>query len=454
MNTALPPPDVALSVAELNRLAREALESRFPPLWVRGEISNLSRPPSGHLYFTLKDGSAQVRCTLWHTRAQRLSLTPANGMRVEARATVSLYEPRGDYQLNVESLRHAGLGTLHEAFLRLKAKLESEGLFDPAAKRPIPRYPQSIAIITSGQAAALRDVLATLARRAPHIPLQVVPTPVQGDGAGARIAAAFGTLMAQPEAQRPDVVLLVRGGGSLEDLWAFNEECVARAIHACPVAVICGVGHETDITIADFAADLRAATPTAAAEHASAGFADAAGRLAHLETMLSRAMQRHLDTARQRIDRGALRLIHPRERLARSRKQVDALGQHLEHVMTQRRTLAAHHVRHLAHSLHARRPDVTRLQPRVERLEQRLDSALARHLEQRHARLAALAAHLEHLSPDAVLARGYSITRDPRGRIVRDAATLAPGDAITVRVQRGALDATVNTCQPPGDSTA
>ena len=380
MESAPQTAELALSVSELNLRAREALEARFPPLWVRGEISNLTRAPSGHLYFTLKDSGAQVRCTLWRTRAQRLSLTPVNGMRVEVRATVSLYEPRGDYQLNVENLRHAGLGTLHEAFLRLKAKLESEGIFDGTIKRAIPRYPQAIAVITSPQAAALRDVLATLARRAPHVAVQLVPTPVQGDGAGASIAAAFGKLIALPEAKRPDLVLLVRGGGSLEDLWAFNEEVVARAIRACPAAVICGVGHETDVTIADFAADLRAATPTAAAEQASAGFVDAAGRLAHLDLMLCRAIQRHLDTAHQRADRAALRLIHPRERLARSRKALDAIAQHLRHAMLQRRMLAVHRVHHLAHGVRAGEPDLARLQARLLQLGQAFDGAFDQRL--------------------------------------------------------------------------
>ncbi len=443
METPFDTPSAPLSVTELNRMAREALESRFPPLWVRGEISNFTRAPSGHMYFTLKDAGAQVRCTLWRSRVSRLDIEPASGMRVEARVTVSLYEPRGDYQLNVETLREAGRGNLHEAFLRLKAKLEGEGVFAAEIKRPIPRYPAAIAVITSPQAAALRDVMAALARRAPHVPVELLPTPVQGDGAGTHIAAAIGKIMGMREGVRPELVLLVRGGGSLEDLWAFNEEVVARAIRACPVPVIVGVGHETDFTIADFAADQRAATPTAAAELASAGFADAAGRLAHLAIVMQRAMHRHLDTARQRMDRQALRLVHPRERLARNRKDVDGLQTRLRHAMQNRRREAIQQVGALAQQLSHRRPDLGLKRAQLDRLGSQLNTGLAQQLDTRHHKLVTLAAHLEHLSPDAVLARGYSVTRDASGQILRDASALDPGAVITVQLHRGEVDATV-----------
>lgn len=452
MNSTFPPIQGPLSVSELNRLAREALEARFPPLWVHGEISNFTRAPSGHLYFTLKDGGAQVRCTLWRTQARRLRLTPSNGMRVEARATVSLYEPRGDYQLNVETLREAGIGNLHEAFLRLKARLEAEGLFDPAIKRPIPPYPRALAIVTSPQAAALRDVQATLARRVPHLPLFIIPTPVQGEGAGARIASALGHLLTLSEATRPDAVLLVRGGGSLEDLWAFNEEGVARAIRACPVPVIVGVGHETDFTIADFAADARAATPTAAAEHASAGFADAAGRLAHLRILLQRGLQRRIDTARQRLDRSALRLIHPRQRVERNRLALTTLSQRLTRAIDAHHTLITRHIDHLAQRLDAHRPDPSRLRPPLDALSRQLAQALQRQLAARHDRLAALDAHLQHLSPDAVLARGYSITRDTQGHILRSAVHVATGARVSIRLHEGALEATVDAREAPPDA--
>ena len=452
MNSPLEAIQGPLSVSELNRLAREALEARFPPLWVQGEISNFTRAPSGHLYFTLKDSGAQVRCTLWRTHARRLRLNPSNGMRIEARATVSLSEPRGDYQLKVETLREAGIGNLHEAFLRLKARLENEGLFDPASKRPLPLYPRALAIITSPQAAALREVQATLARRAPHLPLVVIPTPVQGEGAGARIAAALGHLHTLPVATRPDAVLLVRGGGSLEDLWAFSEEVVARAIRACAVPVIVGVGHETDFTIADFAADARAATPTAAAEHASAGFVDAAGRLAHLRIMLQRGLQRRIDTARQRLDRSALRLIHPRQRVERNRLALITLGQRLTRAIATRHTLTARKVDYLAQRLDAHRPDPSQLRRPLERLSRQLVHALQRQLAARHERLAALDAHLQHLSPDAVLARGYSITRDADGRILRSAAHVEAGAHLSIRLHQGEIEATVNSSQQSPDA--
>jgi len=443
MEETFDPNRAALSVTELNRLAREALESRFPPLWVRGEISNLTRAPSGHLYFTLKDAGAQVRCTLWRTRAQRLTIEPANGMRVEARALVSLYEARGEFQLNVENLREAGLGNLHEAFLRLKAKLEREGLFEPEVKRAVPRYPAALAVITSPQAAALRDVMATLARRAPNLPVELLPTPVQGDGAGASIAAAFGKILAMPDAVRPELVLLVRGGGSLEDLWAFNEEVVARAIRACPVPVIVGVGHETDFTIADFAADHRAATPTAAAELASAGYVEAAGRLAHLGIVLQRAMHRHLDHARQRMDRQALKLVHPRERLKRNRKDLDALERRLRQALRHQQHVRQQHLLALTNRLRANRPALAPQRMQLERVGRQLVSGLQAQLTDRRHTLVTLAAHLEHLNPEAVLARGYSITRDTDGRILRDASKVETGTGIVVRLHHGELDATV-----------
>ena len=295
MSTIPPPhplagPGVAvLSVSDLNRLARETLEARFPLLWVAGEVSNLTRAPSGHLYFTLKDEAAQVRCTMWRNRAHLLPFQLAHGMRVEARALVTLYEARGDYQLNVETLRRAGQGNLAEAFQRLKEKLAAEGLFDPGRKRPLPAYPRGIGLVTSPQAAALHDVLVCLRRRAPHLPVVLYPAPVQGDSAAPRLMEALRQAGARAGQDGIDLLLLVRGGGSLEDLWAFNDEALARAIAACPLPVVAGVGHETDFTIADFVADLRAATPTAAAELATAGFHAAARALPGLPAGLQRA---------------------------------------------------------------------------------------------------------------------------------------------------------------------
>ena len=252
-----------LRVSALNRSVRDLLEHRLPLAWVAGEVSNFVQARSGHLYFSLKDSAAQVRCVMFRSRGMLLDWQPRDGMQVEVRALVTLYEPRGDFQLNVEFMRPAGLGALYEAFLRLRDKLEREGLFDPSAKRPLPAHPRAIGVITSRAAAALRDVLTTLRRRNPSIPVVVYPTAVQGEGAPAEIVAALAAAGRRGEC---DVLILCRGGGSIEDLWAFNDERVARAVRASPIPVVAGVGHETDFTIADFAADVRAPTPTAAAE--------------------------------------------------------------------------------------------------------------------------------------------------------------------------------------------
>src|SRR5712671_747579 len=292
-------PNGVLTVSELLRSVRDTLERRFPLLWVRGELSNLSQAASGHLYFTLKDGTAQVDCVMFRSRAAALDWELREGAQVEARALVTMYEPRGRFQLNVEAMRLAGLGPLYERFLRLKEKLEGEGLFDPAAKRAPPEFPRAIGVVTSLQAAALRDVLTTLARRNRTLPVIVYPVPVQGEGAARRIAMMLATANSRAEC---DVLLLVRGGGSIENLWQFNEEALARAIRASRIPVVVGVGHESDFTIADFAADRRAPTPTAAAELVSASRAELLGRLADCARSVGREMRRRLEYAMQNTD--------------------------------------------------------------------------------------------------------------------------------------------------------
>jgi exodeoxyribonuclease VII large subunit len=432
-----------LSVSALNRLAREALETRFPLLWVAGEISNLTRAPSGHIYFTLKDEAAQVRCAMWRNRAQVLPFQLTHGMRVEARALVTLYEARGEYQLSVEALRPAGQGNLAEAFQRLKEKLGAEGLFDPARKRPIPAYPRGIGLVTSPQAAALRDVLVCLRRRAPHLPVVLYPAPVQGDAAPARLIVALGQAAARATQDGIDLLLLVRGGGSLEDLWAFNDETLARALVACPLPVIAGVGHETDFTIADFVADLRAATPTAAAELATGGFVAAAHALPNLQARLTRAAERRLGNLAQRLDRAALRLVHPRQRLAQAVTRLTHLAHRLGAARTRQLERSRSRVATIAWRLAVGRPDLTRRRDRLAALEQSLSAALARQIARRGERLATLAQHLGHLNPEAVLARGYSIVRDESGRILRRAGETVPGAGIRVQLGEGSLDATV-----------
>ncbi len=424
-------------------MAREALEAALPLLWVGGEISNLTRASSGHVYFTLKDANAQVRCAMWRNRAQLLAFRPENGMRVEARALVTLYEARGDYQLNVEALRPAGIGNLFEAFNRLKAKLAAEGLFDEEGRRALPRYPRALGIVTSPQAAALRDVLVTLRRRAPHLPVVLYPAPVQGADAPVRLLEAVRSAGRRAAEDGVDVLLLVRGGGSIEDLWAFNDEALARALRACPLPVVCGVGHETDFTIADFAADLRAPTPTGAAELASAGWYAARAELAVLEPRLHRAVERRFGELAQRLDRAALRLVHPRERLRRERDTLARLGERLRHATARRLETADLRTTRAGLRLRAAAPRPQALAARVDMLGERLARAATRLLEARSQRLDALAAHLQHLAPQAVLARGYAIARDERGRVLRSAAGVPEGAAVSVQLADGRLDTRV-----------
>jgi exodeoxyribonuclease VII large subunit len=412
-----------ITVTELNRLARAVLERDFPLLWVAGEVSNLTRAPSGHYYFTLKDAGAQVRCAMFRSRAQTLPWRLENGQQVEANALVSLYEARGDFQLNVESMRRAGLGRLYEAFLRLKEKLSTEGLFADERKRPLPRFPQRVGIVTSPRAAALRDVIVTLARRAPRLPVIIYPTLVQGTDAAGQIAAALETAAARNEC---DLLLLVRGGGSLEDLWSFNEEIVARAIAASPIPVIAGIGHETDITIADMAADRRAATPTAAAEIASTGWFEATGTVTALAAALRAAMRSGLEKRMQYVDLLTRRLVHPAEQLARSR-------QRLAHTASR---LAA-----------AGERLVARRHQRLAELRLRLTRARP-NLDLRRTRLERAAAGLAALNPQAALARGYALVRTPDGQLVRSHRQLANGMALDLHFAQGGAEALVSKIIP------
>jgi len=386
-----------LSVAELLRSVRDTLERRFPLSWVRGEVSNLSRAPSGHLYFTLKDGAAQVDCVMFRSRAAALDWEPREGQQVEARALPTLYEPRGRFQLTVEGMRLAGLGPLYERFLRLKERLGAEGLFDEKKKRALPPFPGRIGVVTSLAAAALRDVLTTLARRNPAIPVVVYPVPVQGEGAAERIATMLARANRRAEC---DVLLLVRGGGSIEDLWQFNEEALARAIRASAIPVVVGVGHETDFTIADFAADRRAPTPTAAAELACPSRNELAARVVDCGRRLSREMRRRLQYAAQALDACSRGLVHPAERL-RSYQQL------------------------------------------MIQLSSRLAFAFSHRVHRCQAHLAELRATLVSLDPTAVLERGYSITTGANGAVLRDATSVQVGERLTTRLARGELESEV-----------
>ncbi|MFP5381530.1 MAG: exodeoxyribonuclease VII large subunit [Gammaproteobacteria bacterium] len=434
-----------LTVSELNRMARRALESQLPLLWVEGEVSNFTRAASGHWYFAIKDAAAQVRCVMFRGRNQFVDFTPANGDHVEVRALPSLYEARGEFQLGVEQIRRAGAGRLYEAFLKLKAKLEAEGLFDPAKKRPLPRFPRRLGVVTSPQAAALHDVLTALARRMPGLPVIVYPTPVQGAGAGAQIAAAIRTAGERAEC---DVLLVCRGGGSLEDLWAFNDEAVARAIAASPIPVVSGVGHETDFTLADFAADLRAPTPTAAAELASPVRAELLHALERHGQLLRQHMARRLHAGMQQLDYLARRLVHPAEQVRRQQEGLAARARRLDAAHRLRLARESARIEALGRRLVSPAHAIERHQFLLNALAARHGRAMASLLAQRQLSLARFASSLAHLNPDNVLARGYSIALRADGSVVQDAATLAAGDALDLRFSKGTARTRVESVKP------
>jgi exodeoxyribonuclease VII large subunit len=398
------------AVADLNRYVRQLLDSdyRLQDLWVAGEVSNLSRPASGHLYFTLKDAEAALRCVMWRADVARLLFLPRDGQAIEVHGRLSVYEAAGQYQLYADDLRAAGEGALYQEFLRLKARLEAEGLFAPERKRPLPAWPRRIGIVTSPTGAAVRDVLNVLRRRFPLAEVILAPTPVQGPEAPGGIIAALAALN---QTSRPDVILLVRGGGSLEDLRAFNDENVARAIAASAAPVVSGVGHETDFTIADFVADLRAPTPSAAAELATPDRADLKPPLQAARLALARSLAALLDRLRWSLAdrRTALRLVAPLARLANARQGIDELG---------RRAAGA-----LRHALALRRA-----------------SALG------------LGQALQAVSPLAILARGYAVVlREEERRVIRSVRQVSAGDALEVRVSDGVFPADV---APPRRKTA
>lgn len=395
-----------LSPVQLNTLARELLEGAFAQVWVEGEISNFARPGSGHVYFTLKDEHAQVRCAMFRQKASLLRFAPRNGLKVLVRGRLTLYEARGEFQLVLEHMEEAGEGELRRAYEELKARLAAEGLFEAARKRPLPRFARHLGLITSARGAAVRDVLTVLSRRWPMLAVDVLPVAVQGQGAAAEIRAMLERAGA---CGRYDVLLLTRGGGSLEDLWSFNDEALARAIVASPVPVVSAVGHEVDFSLADFAADLRAATPSAAAELLVPDRIELLGRLRQLRARLDAAMQRRLSTLAQRSDLAGLRLqsLHPQLRLERGRNRMALLGQ-------------------------------------------RLETAMHRRLEQRGLRLEGLARALASVSPLATLQRGYAVLRDAdSGELLRRAADARAGQLLDAQLSEGRLKLQVKDPNPP-----
>lgn len=428
------------TVSRLNRAAKLLLAECFGTVWVEGEVSNLAAPSSGHLYFTLKDADAQVRCALFRPQARLLHFRPENGQHVLARAQVSLYEPRGDYQLVVDRLEPAGDGALQRAFEALKQKLAAEGLFDQALKKPVPRLPQHVGVVTSPTGAAIRDILSVLKRRFPAIPVTIFPAKVQGSDAPADVVRAIQCA----DRSGCDVLILARGGGSLEDLWAFNDERVARAIHACATPIVSGVGHEVDFTIADFVADLRAATPSAAAEAVAPDKGEWLGRFQRLEQqLLSRWRDRLGQQARMLafLDKRLLQQ-HPAQRLRTRMQRLDELELRLKRAMAGHLHTMEQRLQHRSARLqrHDPQPRLAAYQSHIRHLHHRLILAVGRSLQNRQQSLARLSQALQAVSPLATLGRGYAIAiRQRDGAIIRSYGDVVAGDQMETRLAKGRI---------------
>jgi len=434
----VPPGDEIFTVSRLNREARTLLETGFRAVRVEGELSNLARPGSGHIYFTLKDPGAQLRCAMFRQNNLRLAFRPADGQAVVCRGRLSIYEARGDYQLIVETMEPAGEGDLQRQFEQLKARLAAEGLFDPGHKLPIPALPHRIGVVTSPSGAAVRDILHVLARRFPAVPVLIYPVPVQGEGAAEKIAAAL-TLAGRR--RDCDVLILARGGGSLEDLWAFNEETVARAIFDCPIPILSGVGHEIDFTIADFAADQRAPTPSGAAELAVPDGAEWRRRYVLVESRLAAAARRRLAELGKRLHWQNARLdrLHPGNRLRQQAQRLDELEQRLGAACRSRVRQLRAELATLAAGLRGSSP-LPRLRAareRLQTLDDRVRLAVKHRLERSRQHLESLTKTLQAVGPEATLARGYAIVTLPDGVIVRSPAQVAAGQGIDIRVAGG-----------------
>jgi exodeoxyribonuclease VII large subunit len=441
----------SLTPSELNRQVRGLLESHFDFVWVSGEVSNFAAPSSGHWYFSIKDDRAQVRCAMFKGRNQRLRYRPQNGDAVRLRARVSLYEGRGEFQLLGEFIEPAGAGALQARFEALRDRLREEGLFDAAAKRPVPRQPAHLAVITSPTGAALQDILAVLKRRNPLLRISVLPAAVQGEDAPAQLIAALErSNRLAAEGSGFDVILLARGGGSLEDLWAFNDEGLARAIRNSRLPVVSAVGHEVDVTIADFAADLRAPTPSAAAELLSTDLTEVLAALLQKRRRLQELMQWRLLRTRRELEHLAQRLRHPGTRLREQSQRLDELELRLLEAMQRRLRAARHRQELLQLRLRALSPAaaIAALQRDVQDQRRRMTGAVAARLASERRRLEEKQATLRALSPLAILERGYAILSDDHGAIVRDASAVEPGAALQARLARGRLALEVKDVEP------
>ncbi len=445
MPTVAPGPETRVyRPVELNREVRLHLEAGFPRLWVSGEISNLARPASGHLYFTVKDERAQIRCALFRSSASGLGFRPENGMQILVRGRLSLFEPRGDYQLIADGMLEAGAGALAQAFEALKKKLESEGLFDEAHKQTLPRWPERISVVTSPSGAAIRDILQTLAHRWPRAKVRIYPSQVQGEAAPGELIAA---LKAADRHAFGQVIILARGGGSLEDLWAFNDEQLAREIYACTTPIVSGVGHETDFTMADFVADLRAPTPTAAAVAASPDGPELRIHLQRLDTRFGRAAEQMMQGRIQRLDFLANRLHqqHPERRLAETSRRLIDLDRRGKLAIKRQTEIGQRALHGLDGRLRAFHPkaQIERLDERISATRLRLERAGKQAIEQREQQLGGIVRSLNNVSPLTVLERGYAVVRNPEGQPLTERNQFIKGNQINILMHSFEVDVEV-----------
>lgn len=430
-----------ISVSALNKQAKSLLEGGIGRISVRGEISNLSRPSSGHLYLTLKDSGAQIQCAFFRNSRLRSQIKPENGMQVVADGYVSLYEARGSYQLIIEKMSSDGEGQLQQAFFALKAKLDKQGLFDPSVKKPLPPIPGHVVLITSPNGAAIKDIEHVLSRRAPYLKVALIPVSVQGDEAPEQLISA----LQKADALKPDVILIGRGGGSIEDLWAFNNEALAHAIYNATTPIISAVGHEIDYTIADFTADVRAPTPSAAAEILAPDINDLFQRLDHYQSSLTKQLMHKLDAARQQVKWLEKRLITPQQQLAERKQRLNLYQQQLNHLMEKGITRSRVRLEGATRKLNQASPDKHLLQQqhRLQQLSKKLSTGIAQSINQSQQRLAANTIKLEALSPLKVLTRGYSILAMDNGNIVTDTTHINKGDQLQATLANGSLELSV-----------
>ncbi|CPR17921.1 exodeoxyribonuclease VII large subunit [Brenneria goodwinii] len=449
------PSSAIFTVSRLNQTVRQLLEMEMGQIWLSGEISNFSQPSSGHWYFTLKDERAQVRCAMFRNSNRRVTFRPQNGQQVLIRASITLYEPRGDYQLLAESMQPAGDGLLQQQFEQLKQRLAAEGIFDQQFKQVLPSPAKQVGVITSASGAALHDILQVLQRRDPSLPVVVYPTAVQGAEAPLQIVRAIELANLRDEC---DVLIVGRGGGSLEDLWSFNDERVARAIFASRIPIVSAVGHETDVTIADFVGDLRAPTPSAAAELVSRNQLELIRQLQSQRQRLEMAMDYYLAQRSREFTRLHHRLQqqHPQLRLARQQTQLVKLRQRLDEGMQLQLKQLSRRSERLQQRLIQQQPQpkIHRAQQRLQQLQYQMRHALERQLGQHKQRLGVACSHLEGVSPLATLARGYNVTTTPDGRVLKNIAQAAPGETLKTRLQDGWVESQVTALIPEKATTS